>query len=161
MIKSKLHNKVKIKKPSLTNNDITTAIQLINYLRIMSLLAPSLPPAPSPPRTIALPRFPLSRFLQLPLLLALSLSVARSISEVTLGKTIDEYSAWIQLDTSWGGAIELAILAKHYQMCVNAIDIKSGRVDRYCIEYGSKNRYICCTMEFITILYSQKSPQQI
>ena len=45
----------------------------------MSLLALSLPPALSPPRSIALPRFPLSRFLLLPLLLALSLSVTRSI----------------------------------------------------------------------------------
>lgn len=64
------------------------------------------------------------------------------LGELTLGKPIDEYCAWIQSDTSWGGAIELSILAKHFKICVNAIDVKSSRVDRYCTEYANKNVYL-------------------
>merc|ERR1711861_121631 len=29
------------------------------------------------------------------------------LGELTLGKPVDEYCAWIQSDSSWGGAIEL------------------------------------------------------
>lgn len=52
-------------------------------------------------------------------------------STVFLGKTPDEYSAWIQSDTSWGGAIELSILAEIYGTEIAAIDIKTTRLDIY------------------------------
>lgn len=52
-------------------------------------------------------------------------------STVFLGKTPDEYSAWIQSDTSWGGAIELSILSEIYATEIAAIDIKTTRLDIY------------------------------
>jgi len=53
------------------------------------------------------------------------------LGELTLGKSIDEYCAWIQSDDSWGGSIELAILSNHFKICINAVDIKTLRIDRY------------------------------
>jgi hypothetical protein len=64
------------------------------------------------------------------------------LGELTLGRPIDEYCAWIQSDSSWGGAIELSILAKHFKVCISAIDVKSSRIDRYCTEYSSKTIYM-------------------
>merc|ERR1712173_209988 len=48
-----------------------------------------------------------------------------------LGKSVDEYCAWIQSDDSWGGAIELSILSNHFKICINAVDVKTCRIDRY------------------------------
>lgn len=62
--------------------------------------------------------------------------------ELTLGQSIDDYCAWIQSDGSWGGATELAILAKHFKICICAVDIKTLRIDRYCSEYSSKSSFI-------------------
>lgn len=62
--------------------------------------------------------------------------------EVTLGKPIEDYCAWIQSDSSWGGAIELSILAKHFKVCVAAIDVKSSRIDKYCTEFDKKTIFL-------------------
>ena len=34
-----------------------------------------------------------------------------TFNDAILGKPMEEYAAWIQKDESWGGAIELTILA--------------------------------------------------
>ncbi|XP_002126737.2 ubiquitin thioesterase OTU1 [Ciona intestinalis] len=52
-------------------------------------------------------------------------------TEAVLGKTADEYSVWIQCDSSWGGGIELSILSKIYQVEIAAVDIQTLRVDNY------------------------------
>ena len=52
-------------------------------------------------------------------------------SEAVLGKSNEEYQRWIQLPLSWGGAIELSILAAHYGIEIWAADIQTCRVDRY------------------------------
>ena len=78
--------------------------------------------------------------------------------ELTLGKPINEYCEWIQLDTTWGGAIELSILAKHYEMCINVIDVKTGRVDRYSEEYGQKKSiYLLYNGTHYDPLFAEKS----
>jgi len=51
--------------------------------------------------------------------------------ELMLGRPVDEYCAWIQSDDSWGGSIELAILSNHFRVCINAVDVKTLRIDRY------------------------------
>lgn len=48
-------------------------------------------------------------------------------SEVVLGRTPTAYSEWIQKPESWGGAIELAIFAKHYRTEIAAFDITTAR----------------------------------
>lgn len=48
-----------------------------------------------------------------------------------LGRSTDEYAAWILSDTAWGGAIELSILASHFRQQLAAYDVHTMRLDRY------------------------------
>lgn len=43
----------------------------------------------------------------------------------------DEYIRTILSPSSWGGAIELTILAAHYGTEIASIDVESGRIDRF------------------------------
>jgi len=43
----------------------------------------------------------------------------------------DEYIRIILSPNSWGGAIELAILAAHYRTEIASIDVETGRIDRF------------------------------
>lgn len=43
----------------------------------------------------------------------------------------DDYIRTILSPNSWGGAIELAILAAHYRTEIASIDVETGRVDRF------------------------------
>lgn len=58
-------------------------------------------------------------------------------SEAFLGKTNDEYCAWILNSEKWGGAIELSILAEYYGREIAAYDIQTTRCDLY----GQENKY--------------------
>lgn len=51
--------------------------------------------------------------------------------ELVLGRPVDKYIEWIQTKNAWGGAIELAILAKHFQIKINCIDIELGSIIRF------------------------------
>lgn len=59
------------------------------------------------------------------------LSNPTEYSEAVLGKAPMDYAAWIQSDHAWGGAIELAILADHFQVQLAAFDVHTMRLDRY------------------------------
>jgi ubiquitin thioesterase OTU1 len=50
-------------------------------------------------------------------------------SEAVLGRPPHEYAQWIRNKEHWGGGIELAILAEHYQTELAAFDCQSLRVD--------------------------------
>ena len=52
-------------------------------------------------------------------------------SEVMLGRPVNEYCAWIREKGSWGGALELQALSKHFRRRIYAFDIQTLRVDRY------------------------------
>ncbi|ORX92344.1 ubiquitin thioesterase OTU1-like protein [Basidiobolus meristosporus CBS 931.73] len=52
-------------------------------------------------------------------------------SDAILGQSRESYCDWILRDSSWGGAIELSIFSKHYQVEICSIDIKSLRLDRF------------------------------
>ena len=39
-------------------------------------------------------------------------------------RTPDDYCRWIQTEDAWGGAIELAILSKHFKIEVCSIDVQ-------------------------------------
>lgn len=52
-------------------------------------------------------------------------------SEAVLGKSNSEYCRWIRNDESWGGAIEISILSKHFNLEIDVVDTQSGRVDRF------------------------------
>ncbi|KAK6457855.1 uncharacterized protein RJT20DRAFT_26763 [Scheffersomyces xylosifermentans] len=47
-------------------------------------------------------------------------------SEVILGRPPTEYCNWIEKKDSWGGAIELGILADWFDIRINCLDIESG-----------------------------------
>ncbi|KAK9449946.1 uncharacterized protein V1518DRAFT_415131 [Limtongia smithiae] len=52
-------------------------------------------------------------------------------SDVVLGQPRVQYCEWIQRPNSWGGAIEIAILAKHFESTILSIDVATGRVDSF------------------------------
>jgi ubiquitin thioesterase OTU1 len=64
----------------------------------------------------------------------------------------DEYISTILKPSSWGGAIELAILAKHYATEIASVDVETGRIDKFTPppEADSGNR---CVLVYSGIHY--------
>jgi len=52
-------------------------------------------------------------------------------SDAILGRPRDEYIRAILSPNSWGGAIELTILAAHYGTEIASIDVETGRIDTF------------------------------
>ncbi|CAM9866489.1 unnamed protein product [Lampetra fluviatilis] len=52
-------------------------------------------------------------------------------SEALLGKPNAEYCRWIEQEDTWGGAIELSILARFYECEICVADTQTLRVDRF------------------------------
>lgn len=52
-------------------------------------------------------------------------------SEAILGKPVPEYCSWIKENTSWGGAIELSVLANHYGIEIAVVDTMNGIINRF------------------------------
>ena len=52
-------------------------------------------------------------------------------SAIVLEKEPDDYCRWIQTENAWGGAIELDILSKHFDVEICSIDVQTLRTDRY------------------------------
>ncbi|KAF7294795.1 OTU-like cysteine [Mycena indigotica] len=63
-------------------------------------------------------------------------------SEAILGLPPSDYISKITKPITWGGAIELGILAKHYKTEIASIDIETGRVDQFTPEGFPENRCI-------------------
>ena len=51
--------------------------------------------------------------------------------KVVLEKDPDDYCRWIQTEDAWGGAIELDILSRHFDIEICSIDVQTLRVDRF------------------------------
>lgn len=49
--------------------------------------------------------------------------------EAFLGKPTADYCQWLLKETSWGGAIELSVLAEHFEMEIAAYDVCTKRRD--------------------------------
>lgn len=52
-------------------------------------------------------------------------------SAVVLDQQPDDYCTWIQTEDAWGGAIELDILSKHFDVEISSIDVQTLRTDRF------------------------------
>lgn len=52
-------------------------------------------------------------------------------NQAFLGKSNLDYCSWISDNKSWGGAIEISILAKHYKIEIDVIDTQTGRINRF------------------------------
>ncbi|KAL6721152.1 ubiquitin-specific protease otu1 [Lecanora helva] len=58
-------------------------------------------------------------------------SHADEYDAVVLERQPDDYCRWIQTEDAWGGAIELAILSRHFDIELCSIDVQSLRVDHF------------------------------
>ncbi|KAG7472104.1 hypothetical protein MATL_G00105050 [Megalops atlanticus] len=65
-----------------------------------------------------------------------------SYSEAVLGKSNEDYCAWIRRDDTWGGAIEVSILSKFYQCEICVVDTQTVRVDRFGEDAGYHKRVL-------------------
>lgn len=63
-------------------------------------------------------------------------------SEVVLGRTNEKYREWIRRSTSWGGAIELGILAERLQVCIQCLDIELGQFIKFESEMRKPRSFI-------------------
>lgn len=61
-------------------------------------------------------------------------------SAAVLEKEPAAYCRWIQSDSSWGGAIEIGILAEEFGYEIASINVQDGRVDRF--NEGASQRLI-------------------
>ncbi|XP_053562559.1 ubiquitin thioesterase OTU1 [Bombina bombina] len=61
-------------------------------------------------------------------------------SEAVLGKSNEEYCAWIRREDTWGGAIEVSILSKFYQCEICVVDTQTVRIDRFGEDAGYTRR---------------------
>lgn len=65
-----------------------------------------------------------------------------SYSEAVLGKSNEEYCAWIRREDTWGGAIEVSILSKFYQCEICVVDTQTVRIDRFGEDAGYSRRVL-------------------
>ena len=52
-------------------------------------------------------------------------------SAAVLDQQPDDYCRWIQTEDAWGGAIELDILSRHFNVEISSIDVQTLRIDRF------------------------------
>ncbi len=69
-------------------------------------------------------------------------------SGVVLEKDPDDYCRWIQKEDAWGGAIELDILSRHFDVEICSIDVQTLRTDRF-----NEGRPTRCILVFSGIHY--------
>ena len=55
----------------------------------------------------------------------------------------DKYIATILKPSTWGGAIELGILAKYFNTEIASIDVETGRIDQFSPFAGGTDRLAC------------------
>ena len=66
-----------------------------------------------------------------------------------------QYIATISKPSTWGGAIELSILASHYGTEIASIDVETGRIDYFSPEIPAKN--VRCILLYSGIHYDAVS----
>ena len=55
----------------------------------------------------------------------------RTSSCLVISMPPSQYITTISKPTSWGGAIELGILAAHYATEISSVDVETGRIDHF------------------------------
>lgn len=63
-------------------------------------------------------------------------------TEAFLGRPNREYCTWILNEEHWGGAIELSVLSRHYNVEMVAVDAQSGRLHRFGADKGFDQRLL-------------------
>ncbi|KAJ3510281.1 hypothetical protein NLJ89_g4772 [Agrocybe chaxingu] len=77
-------------------------------------------------------------------------------NEAILGMSPSHYIATILKPTTWGGAIELGILAAHFRTEIASIDVETGRIDHFTPpgDFGASMR---CLLIYSGIHYDAAS----
>lgn len=73
------------------------------------------------------------------------LSNPARFNKIILEQSPEDYVQWILLENSWGGAIELGILAEWFDVQIASVDVQTGRIDLF----GSKD-----ARERVYVMYS-------
>lgn len=79
-------------------------------------------------------------------------------SEVVLEKKPDDYCRWIQTEAAWGGAIELSILSKHFDIEICSIDVQTLRVDHFNEGRPTRCLVVYSGIHYDTIALSPSDP---
>ena len=78
--------------------------------------------------------------------------------EVVLDQKPDDYCRWIQTEDAWGGAIELDILSRHFDIEICSIDVQTLRVDRFSEGSPSRCILVYSGIHYDTIALSPSDP---
>ncbi|KAL8693281.1 MAG: hypothetical protein Q9224_003783 [Gallowayella concinna] len=79
-------------------------------------------------------------------------------SEVVLEKPIDDYCRWIQTEDAWGGAIELNVLSRQFDIEICSVDVQTLRVDRFNEGMPKRCILVYSGIHYDTIALSQSDP---
>ncbi|KAF2400079.1 OTU-domain-containing protein [Trichodelitschia bisporula] len=63
-------------------------------------------------------------------------------NEAVLQQKPDDYCRWIQDPDSWGGAIEIGILAQHFNLEISSINVQDLRIDRFNEGQGNMRGFL-------------------
>lgn len=64
----------------------------------------------------------------------------------------DTYITTILKPSTWGGAIELGILAKHFNTEIASIDVETGRIDQFLPSAGGTGYRLACVPEILVLV---------
>lgn len=79
-------------------------------------------------------------------------------SAVVLDQEPDDYCRWIQNQDAWGGAIELEILSRHFELEICSIDVQTCRVDRFNEGRETRCILVYSGIHYDTIALSPSEP---
>ncbi|KAL9094841.1 MAG: hypothetical protein Q9165_002790 [Trypethelium subeluteriae] len=78
--------------------------------------------------------------------------------EAMLQQKPDDYCRWIQMESSWGGGIELSILSQHFEVEICSINVQDLRVDRFNEGKPTRCILVYSGIHYDTIALSPSSP---
>ncbi|KAL8675395.1 MAG: hypothetical protein Q9168_000226 [Polycauliona sp. 1 TL-2023] len=79
-------------------------------------------------------------------------------SEVVLEKPTDDYCRWIQTEDAWGGAIELNVLSRQFEIEICSVDVQTLRVDRFNEGMPQRCILVYSGIHYDTIALSPSDP---
>ncbi|KAF4618375.1 hypothetical protein G7Y89_g14928 [Cudoniella acicularis] len=79
-------------------------------------------------------------------------------TKVVLEQKPDDYCRWIQTADAWGGAIEMGILSKHFDIEICSIDVQSLRVDKFNEGAPTRCILVYSGIHYDTIVQSPSDP---
>ncbi|KAL8915578.1 MAG: hypothetical protein Q9171_000143 [Xanthocarpia ochracea] len=79
-------------------------------------------------------------------------------SEVVLEQPPDDYCRWIQTEDAWGGAIELNVLSRQFDIEICSVDVQTLRVDRFNEGMSKRCILVYSGIHYDTIALSRSDP---